>query len=181
MSYSRRQFLKLSISTISVLSTGLNFDVEKARAAGYELKLKGTTEYPNICHFCSGGCGVIVHVRDNKLINLEGDPDHPTNKGSLCPKGAALGQVRGNARRITQPRYRAPGAKDWQPISWDAAIDKIAGKIKETRDKNWIPDTHRTDAIGILGCAELDNEECYILTKFIRTIGSNYNEHQARV
>ena len=181
MSFSRRQFLQRSIATVSILSTGLNFDVEQAKAAGQELKLKGTTEYPNICHFCSGGCGVIVHVRDNKLINLEGDPDHPTNKGSLCPKGAALGQVRGNTRRITKPLYRAAGAKDWQPISWDAAINKIAARIKETRDAKWNGPMHRTDAIGILGCAELDNEESYILTKFIRTIGSNYNEHQARI
>ena len=181
MSYSRRQFLKLSVTTITVLSTGLNFDAEKARAEGYELKLKGTTEYPNICHFCSGGCGVIAYVRDGALVNLEGDPDHPTNKGSLCPKGAALGQMRGTARRITQPRYRAPGAKEWQPISWEQAVDKIAKKTKDVRDTTWIEDGHRTDAIGILGSAELDNEECYLLTKFIRTIGSNYSEHQARV
>jgi formate dehydrogenase major subunit len=181
MDLSRRQFLKLSISTATVLGTGLNFDMNQAKAAAGELKLRGATEYPNICHFCSGGCGVIAHVRDGNLINLEGDPDHPTNKGSLCPKGAALGQVRGNARRITKPLYRAPGAKEWQPISWEQAIDKIARKTKETRDANWIEEAHRTDAIGILGCAEMDNEECYILTKYIRTIGSNYSEHQARV
>lgn len=181
MSFSRRQFLQRSLATASILGAGLDFDLARAKAAGLELKLKQAKEFPNICHFCSGGCGVIVHVQNNKLINLEGDPDHPTNKGSLCPKGAALGQVRGNQRRITKPLYRAPGAKEWQSLSWDAAMDKIAVRIKETRDKTWHATAHRTDAIGVLGCAELDNEECYILTKFIRTIGSNYNEHQARV
>jgi formate dehydrogenase major subunit len=181
MDFSRRQFLKLSVSTVSILSTGLHFDTKKAKATGYTLKLHDATEYPSICHFCSGGCGVIVHVRDGNLVNVEGDPDHPTNKGTLCPKGAALGQVRGNARRITKPLYRAPGKKDWQEISWETAFDKIAGKIKEVRDSTWLPATNSTDAIGLLGSAELDNEECYLMTKFIRTIGSNYNEHQARV
>lgn len=181
MSLSRRQFLKLSGSTLAILASGLNFDVEEAKAAGYSLKLREAKEYTSICHFCSGGCGIILHVRDGNLINLEGDPDHPTNKGSLCPKGAALGQVRDNSRRITKPMYRAAGAKEWQDISWEAAIDKIANKIKDVRDANWIASANRTDAIGLLGSAELDNEECYIMTKFIRLMGSNYNEHQARV
>lgn len=181
MTLSRRQFIKLSVSTVGVLASGLNFDVNEARAAGYSLKLSDATEYPSICHFCSGGCGIILHVRDQKLINLEGDPDHPTNKGSLCPKGASLGQVRENLRRILKPLYRPPGGKEWQEISWEAAIDKIAGKIKEVRDNNWIAAGNRTDALGLLGSAELDNEECYIMTKFIRLMGSNYHEHQARV
>lgn len=163
------------------MAAGLDWDLEKARAAGYALKLREATEYPSICHFCSGGCGLILHVREGKLINLEGDPDHPTNKGSLCPKGAALGQVRDNPRRILKPLFRPAGGREWQEISWDAAIDKIAKKLKEVRDATWISGAHRTDAIGMLGSAELDNEECYIVTKFIRLMGSNYNEHQARV
>jgi len=181
MALSRRQFIKLSVSTITVLSTGLPFETEKARAIGYDLKLRNATEYPSICHFCSGGCGIILHVRDEKLINLEGDPDHPTNKGSLCPKGVALGQVRENPNRILSPLYRPPGGKEWQPISWDAAIEKIANKIKTVRDTTWMKEASRTDSLGLLGSAELDNEECYIMTKFIRLMGSNYNEHQARV
>ncbi|MBP2627559.1 MAG: formate dehydrogenase, alpha subunit [Firmicutes bacterium] len=181
MTLSRRQFIKLSVSTITVLSTGLPFEAEKARAIGYNLKLRNATEYPSICHFCSGGCGIILHVRDEKLINLEGDPDHPTNKGSLCPKGAALGQVRENPNRILNPLYRPPGGKEWQPISWEAAIEKIANKIKTVRDTTWMNEVSRTDSLGLLGSAELDNEECYIMTKFIRLMGSNYNEHQARV
>lgn len=181
MNLSRRQFIKLSGSTLAILSAGLNFDVEEAKATGYALKLRDTTEYPSICHFCSGGCGIILHVREENLINLEGDPDHPTNKGSLCPKGAALGQVRGNPRRIMNPMYRAAGASEWQDISWEAAIDKIAHKIKDVRDNHWLANINCTDALGLLGSAELDNEECYIMTKFIRLMGSNYNEHQARV
>lgn len=181
MVLSRRKFIKLSLSTVSVLAAGFELDSEQVKAASYTLKLQDATEYPSICHFCSGGCGIILHVREGKLINLEGDPDHPTNKGSLCPKGAALGQVRDNPRRIVKPLYRPPGGTEWQEISWETAIDKIARKIMSVRDNNWIASANRTDALGLLGSAELDNEECYIMTKFIRLMGSNYNEHQARV
>jgi formate dehydrogenase major subunit len=181
MALSRRQFIKLSVSTSGILATGLGFDMEQAQAEGFQLKIRDSAEYPSICHFCSGGCGIILHVRNDQLVNLEGDPDHPTNKGSLCPKGAALGQVRNNPRRILNPLYRPAGGKEWQEISWDAALDKIARKLKETRDANWIPAANRTDAIGVLGSAELDNEECYLVQKFTRLMGSNYNEHQARV
>jgi formate dehydrogenase major subunit len=181
MILSRRQFIKLSVSTMTVLSAGLPFEAEKAHATGYTLKLHDATECPSICHFCSGGCGIVLHVRNEQLINVEGDPDHPTNKGSLCPKGASLGQVRGNPRRILTPMYRPAGGKEWQPMSWEAAVDKIANKIKTVRDTTWMAETNRTDALGLLGSAELDNEECYIMTKFIRLMGSNSNEHQARV
>ena len=181
MIISRRQFLKLSGSTLAVLTAGLEINVQEVRAAGYNLKIKDAKEVPSVCHFCSGGCGLILHVQNGKIINLEGDPDHPTNKGSLCPKGAALGQVRDNPRRVTKPLYRAPGSKEWKEISWEDATNKIAAKVKEVRDANWIAGANRTDAIGALGSAEIDNEECYLLTKFIRTLGSNYNEHQARI
>ena len=181
MSISRRHFLKLSGTTLAVLAAGLEVAVPKLHAAGRKLKLKDAKEVPNVCHFCSGGCGLILHVRNDEIVNLEGDPDHPTNKGSLCPKGAALSQVRKNPQRVTKPKYRAPGSKEWKEISWEEATDKIAAKIKHVRDASWVPAANRTDAIGALGSAEIDNEECYILTKFIRTIGSNLNEHQARV
>ena len=181
MNISRRHFLKLSGSTLAVLAAGLDINVQEAKAASYTLKIKDAKEVPSICHFCSGGCGLILHVQNDQVINLEGDPDHPTNKGSLCPKGAALSQVRSNPRRVTKPQYRAPGSKEWKEISWDEATTKIAAKIKEVRDTTWIAAGNRTDAIGALGSAEIDNEECYMLTKFIRTLGSYYNEHQARI
>lgn len=164
-----------------MLAGGLGVDTGAARTEGFSLKLRGAKEVPSICHFCSGGCGLLLSVRDDKLVNLEGDPDHPTNQGTLCPKGAALGQVRGNPRRVTTPLYRAPGSDKWQEISWDNALDKIAAKIKDVRDKTWLADGNRTDAIGVLGSAEIDNEESYLLTKFTRLIGSVYIEHQARV
>jgi len=181
MNISRRRFLQLSGSTMAVLTAGLDINLQEAQAAGYNLKIKDAKEVPGNCHFCSGACGLIMHVQNDQVINLEGDPDHPTNKGSLCPKGSALFQVRNNPRRITKPLYRAPGSKEWQEISWEDATTRIAAKVKEVRDANWIAADNRTDAIGVLGSAEIDNEENYLLTKFIRTIGSNYNEHQARV
>lgn len=180
MQVSRRQFLKLS-AALTVLATGLGLDVNAARAEGYRLKISETREVPSICHFCSGGCGVLLSVQGDTLVNLEGDPDHPTNQGTLCPKGAALGQVRGNPRRITRPLYRPAGAADWQEISWEEAMDKIAAKVKTVRDQTWQDEGHRTDAIGVLGSAEIDNEESYLLTKFTHLLGSVYIEHQARV
>jgi formate dehydrogenase major subunit len=181
MRLNRRQFIKLSASTMAVLAAGLGVDESAARAAGQSWKLKDTKQVPAVCHFCAGGCGIIVHTKDDEVINIEGDPDHPTNQGSLCPKGAALGKVRHNPKRVTKPMYRAAGSTKFEEISWDNAIDKIANKVKEVRESTWNESANRTDAIGVFGSAEIDNEECYLVTKLSRLIGVQYLEHQARM
>ena len=181
MNVNRRQFLKLSASAMAVLAAGLGVDEKAAKAAGQSWKLQGTKEVPAICHFCAGGCGIIVHTKGDEVINIEGDADHPANQGSLCPKGAALGKVRHNPKRVTKPLYRAPGSAKFEEISWDAAIDKIAKKISDVRESTWNEAANRTDAIGIFGSAEIDNEECYLVTKMSRLIGTQYLEHQARM
>lgn len=196
MDVSRRGFLKLSGLSVAALATGLGFDPAAAQAAGYGLKIEGSKQIPSICHFCSGGCGMLLYVKDGKLIHLEGDPDHPTNEGTLCPKAASLRSVAYSPDRVTKPRRRAPGAKDWEEISWEEALDRVAKKVKEVRDTTWkaseqIPNAktgqpetfavNRTEGIAFLGSAEVDNEESYLISKFCRIIGTPYNEHQARI
>jgi formate dehydrogenase major subunit len=168
---------------------------QDVRAATKDLKLSGAKEFTTACNFCSCGCGMVCHVRDGKLLNLEGDPDHVINQGALCSKGAAMRATHESDQRIREPMYRAPGSDKWQKISWDEALDKIAKKIQTTRDANWIATekvkgkdgveaewkVNRTDAIGFLGGAQNTNEECYLFSKMARLFGTAYVEHQARL
>ncbi len=192
MKLSRRSLLKSS----GVLSAGLalgelGFDVKKVSAAAKkESRIKNAKEFTSICTFCSCGCGMLCHVKDGKLINLEGDPDHIINEGALCSKGSAMAAIPNSDQRIKTPLYRAPGSDKWQPISWDEAIAKVAGKFKETREKHWIATekdgeqeftVNRTDAISFMGGAQNNNEECYLMAKMTRLLGTDFVEHQARL
>jgi len=187
----RREFLKLSgVLGASLALSEFGFNTPKIEASTKEFKLANSKEFTSICTFCSCGCGMICHVKDDKLINLEGDPDHIINEGSLCSKGASMQVVPNSDQRVKTPLYRAPGASEWTEISWDEAIDRVAKKYKEVRDKHWIENevingetfnVKRTDAIGIIGGAQNNNEECYLMTKFARATGVVYYEHQARL
>ncbi len=191
MKLSRRSFIKLVGATGAGLSlTNWGFDVQPLEAASNECRIHGAREYTSICNFCSCGCGMICHVRDGKLINLEGDPDHVISRGSLCSKGASQYQVPYAKHRGTTPLYRAPGSDRWEEIDWDTAINKIAQKMKDTRDDHWIAEetiggktykVNRIDALGFLGGAQVNNEECYLFTKMSRALGASFIEHQARV
>ena len=152
-------------------------------------------EKTTICCYCGVGCGAIAAADSSKVINIEGDPDHPINEGTLCSKGQALAQFRtvdgkDNPWRLTKPLYRAAGGTAWQEKDWDWTINAIADKIKATRDANWKStvtvgattyNVNRTDAIGCFGGGELDNEECYLLVKMARALGLVYIEHCARI
>ncbi len=183
MNLSRRQFLKLSGLT-SALLTGVSLP---AAADSSPPRLKWTQETATICPYCAVGCGIIVGSREGRVVNTEGDPDHPINRGALCSKGSTLRQLVNSDRRITQPLYRAPGAADWQPVSWGWALDEIARRIKHTRDATWQETdaggrvVRRTEAIASVGSAALDNEECVLLIKALRSMGLVYIEHQARI
>ena len=185
MILSRRHFLKLGGTASTVLAVGLY--PEPVVAAARSTDVKWTEETATICPYCAVGCGIIVGTRDGKVVNTEGDPDHPINQGSLCSKGGTLKQLANSDRRITQPMYRAPGASEWQEVEWDWALDEIAKRVKQTRDANWIEtDTdgrlvRRTEAIAHVGSAALDNEECSLLIKALRSMGLVYIEHQARI
>ena len=196
MEVTRRGFLKLSggLSMVAMAS-GLGIDTALAESRGFALKIEGSTKITSICHFCSGGCSLLLHIIDGKLVHLEGDPDSPVNEGTLCSKASSLEQVAYAEHRPKTPLYRAPGATEWQSITWHDAIERIAKKTKEVRDKTWTatdevtnPDgtkttvtVNRAEGIGVLGSAEIDNEESYLLSKFARLIGSPYHEHQARI
>ena len=200
MGVSRRDFLKISGSTLLLgqMAAPASAD-EQVR----ESKIKGAKETRTVCPYCSVGCGIIVHTKDGKLVNVEGDPEHPINEGTLCPKGASISQLVQNELRVQKPMYRAPGADSFKEVEWGWALDQIAKKVKDTRDrtfkltsKNKVkekqPDgteievekeftVNRTDAIAHVGSAALDNEECYLLQKMMRSFGLVYIEHQARI
>ncbi|HSN91834.1 MAG TPA: hypothetical protein VLS93_11455 [Anaeromyxobacteraceae bacterium] len=165
-------------------------DAQELQTAAGSMKLTGAKEVTSACNFCSCGCGMICHVKDGKLLHLEGDPDHVVNQGGLCSKGAAMGSTHDSPQRLRAPRFRAAGSDRWQEISWDEALDRLARKIKATRDATWIATekvgdaefrVNRTDAIGFLGGAQNTNEECYLFSKMARLFGTAYVEHQARL
>jgi formate dehydrogenase major subunit len=201
MAVSRRDFLKISGSSVVLGSLGINLDPAKAYAQG--LRIKDAKQAYTVCPYCSVGCGILVYTKDGKVVNTEGDPDHPINEGTLCSKGASLYQVINNDKRLLKPRYRAAGASEWKEVEWDWALDEIAKRVKDTRDKTFkvtskskvkekMPDgteedvekdfvVNRTDSIAHVGSAALDNEECYMLQKLMRSWGLVYIEHQARI
>jgi formate dehydrogenase major subunit len=192
MKLSRRDFLKLSGATTGslLLPTGAAL---AAKGKTFPLH-KPIGETPTICCFCAVGCGAIVASAprpDGKLevVNLEGDPDHPINQGTLCCKGQALAQINLDVgkKRLTKPLYRAPGSSEWEEKSWEWAIEEIAKRIKATRDQHFIVQddegrtVNRLEAIASLGGAALDNEECSLIVKAMRALGLVYIEHQARI
>ena len=187
MELNRRDFLKLSASGLgATVAFGLLPD-RTAMAAPREFPLKKRGRETNtICCYCAVGCGAIVAAYEDGIVKIEGDPDHPINEGALCSKGLAMSQIhqvngKPNPFRLTKPLYRAPNAIDWEEKSWGWMIDTIAERVKATRDKYWIDEASRTDAIASLGGGELDNEECYLLAKMNRALGVAYLEHCARI
>jgi formate dehydrogenase major subunit len=165
-------------------------DVPALRASAETLKLSKISEFTTSCNFCSCGCGMVAAVRDDKLITLEGDYDHVVNRGSLCVKGMSMFPTHTSPQRNQRPRYRAPGSDRWTDITWEDAIQRIAQKIRATRDATWIATerigdrevpVNRTDGFAFMGGAQNTNEECYLFQKAARLLGTVYVEHQARL
>jgi formate dehydrogenase major subunit len=183
----RKDFLKLSGAGIGA-TVALGFipnQTVMATPKEFHLKKK-LKETPTICCYCAVGCGAIVTAYEDGIIKVEGDPEHPVNEGKLCPKGLAMSQIHQvdgeiNPLRLTKPLYRAPNADTWEEKSWDWIINTIARRVKSTRDSYWNVKASRTDAIASLGGGELDNEECYLLSKMNRALGIVYLEHCARI
>ncbi len=188
MELSRRDFLKAGGAGLGgiVIWQALGSKGGSASSRGFTLDKK-IGEKTTICPFDGSGCGFIVAAENGKVVNIEGDPEHPINHGAGCAKGAAIRQLAAdNPRRLSKVLYRRPGGTDWEEKEWDWAITQIAQKIKATRDANWIEKdegytANRTEAIACLGGAALDNEECYLLVKMARALGLVYIEHQARI
>ncbi len=190
MGISRRQFLQGGALAGAALA--LSGKPGEASVDAPELRTRGLKSTTTICPFCSVGCGLIVHTRDGKVVNAEGDPQHPINQGALCPKGGALFQIANNERRLQKVMYRAPGSDKWEEKSWEWALERIARRMKETRDRSFRKTelnrkdnrsyvVNRTDGMAFFGGAGLDNEECYLWTKFARAMGVSQLEHQARL
>ncbi len=191
MDVTRRTFLKLSAGFslgTAFGGLGLNFTALEARAA--EFKLKQTKQTTSICCYCSVGCGLIVSTSESKngrAVNVDGDPDHPINEGSLCAKGSSTWQLAENGRRPKKPLYRAPGSDKWQEVEWDYALTEIAKRVKRDRDAGFMAKdaagnlVNRTESIASFGSAALDNEECWALQAMMRSLGLIYIEHQARL
>jgi formate dehydrogenase major subunit len=179
----RRQLLK-GLTTGTVALGALSPSV--GSAAMPLLKTRGATETTTVCPFCGVGCGQVVSTRNGHVINIEGDAGHPISEGTLCSKGAAAIQVVNNPRRLQKVLYRAPRGKVWEEKTWDWALERIAARLKETRDKSFQTTVNghtvnRTEAIACLGGSALDNEEAYLLVKLMRALGLVYVEHQARL
>lgn len=189
MKITRRSFLKVSGATAAGMALGsLGFDLSPIAAYAQTLRIREAKETTTICPYCAVGCGIIVHTRDGKIINTEGDPDHPINEGALCSKGGSVFQLtHNNENRLTKPLYRAPYATEWQEVTWEFALDKIAERTKEARDKDFEDKNakgevvNRTSTLASVGSAAMDNEECYIYQKFLRSLGLVHIEHQARI
>ena len=187
MDISRRNFLKLSGGAAAAAGVAGADLVRPSEARAHDLPIADAKQTTTICPYCAVGCGIIVHTKDGKVINTEGDPDHPINEGTLCSKGAALYQWVNNPKRLTNPKYRAAGSDKWEDKGWDWTLDEIAKRIKSTRDKTFVKKNakgqvvNRTDGIASVGSAALDNEECYMLQKWLRSLGLVYIEHQARI
>ena len=193
---SRRDFLKFTGGGFALGGMmALGADLSPAVARARTLKIEGATEVPSICPYCAVGCGTIVSVKNNQIINIEGNPDSPINHGSLCPKGAASFQLAVNPLRTTKVKYRPPGGTEWEERPLDWAMERIAQLVKKTRDENWVEtfrtkdkegkDVERrvnhTPAIASLGGATLDNEWNYIQLKLMRALGVIWIENQARI
>ena len=179
----RRQFLKgLTTGTVAIGALSQS----GCGPAVPPLKTRGATATTTVCPFCGVGCGQVVSTRSGNVINIEGDPGHPISEGTLCSKGAAGIQVVNNSRRLQKVLYREPNGAAWEEKSWDWALERIAARVKETRDKTFKTTVdgrvvNRTEAIACLGGSALDNEEAYLLVKLMRALGLVYIEHQARL
>ena len=190
---SRREFLKLTALGAGAIGVSeLGFDLAQAYEVRQQLRIAGATESHSICPYCAVGCSLIAFTRKNpdgsvRLLQIEGDPDSPVNEGRLCPKGATAMELANSVRRVEHPLYRSPGATEWQTVSWDFVLDKIAQNIKASRDRTFVTTdgkgntVNRCQGIAFAGGATFSNEEGYFASKVLRGLGLVYLEQQARV
>jgi formate dehydrogenase major subunit len=191
MDLTRRGFLKATAvgSTIA-----LGFDVARAKAEMREFKISRTTETRSICPYCAVSCGVIIHTLGDKsrnavasVVHVEGDPDNPISRGSLCPKGITLKDDITHANRLLKPKVRRPASDKWEDISWDEAISKIARHIKTTRDRTFVAKNakgevvNRTPGMAMIGGCTDTNEFNFLQWKVVTALGVPYRDTQARV
>jgi formate dehydrogenase major subunit len=193
MDASRRDFLKLAAVGGSAAAV-FGFDLQPAYAELRTLKIARANETRSTCPYCAVGCGIIIYTIGDRAknvtaqaVHVEGDPDHPTNRGTLCPKGSSLQQDIINDRRLLKPQVRRPGGTDWEDISWGQAISEIGERIKKTRDETFIEKdaagktVNRLETVGWIGGCTDTNEFNYLVVKAMRALGVVRMENQARV
>jgi formate dehydrogenase major subunit len=188
MGITRRTFIKGLGSGITALGlSDVIFTRSGWAVAVHPAKTKDTQVTTSICPFCGVGCGLVANTKGGKLINVEGDPDHPINQGSLCSKGQAVFEVVTSPRRLKKVHYRAPGSDHWEEKPLDWAIQTLAQRVKATRDAAFTAKSatgvpvNRTEALAAIGGSTLNNEECYLITKLSRALGIVFLETQARL
>jgi formate dehydrogenase major subunit len=191
----RRQFFKVTGATLAGSSlTLLGAAPMPALAEVRQYKLARMTETRNTCPYCSVACGVLMYSlgdgaknAEPRILHIEGDPDHPVNRGTLCPKGAALTDFINSPNRLKYPEYRKPGSDKWERMSWDDALDRIARLMKDDRDANFIERNEAGQTVnrwlttGMLAASASSNEVAYITHKVIRSLGALGFDNQARV
>jgi formate dehydrogenase major subunit len=197
MELSRRQFLAgagagIAGTTLGALGFG---DVEVAYAAAIRpFKLAGTTETRNTCTYCAVACGIIMYSKGNlskgekaEIVHIEGDVDHPVNRGTLCPKGAALLDMVHSETRLKYPMIRKPGSNKFERVSWNEALDRVARLMKDDRDQNIVVKNNdgvtvnRWTTTGFLAASASSNEAAFVTYKTVRSAGMVVFDNQARV
>lgn len=197
MELDRRSFIKLSGAGLAATSIGaLGFGAagEALAASVRPFKLARATETRNTCTYCAVACGILIYSTGDRaknakasIIHIEGDPDHPVNRGTLCPKGAALLDVVHAPTRVQYPMVRAPGSNEFKRITWDDALDRIARLMKEDRDKNFVAKNaagatvNRWTSTGMLAASVTSNETAFLTWKVARSFGMVVFDNQARV
>jgi len=192
MKVSRRSFLQLS--ALGAGAGALGLDLSPAYAAVRQLKIQDAKEFKTVCPYCAVGCGTIAYVHGsgglntvNSVIHVEGDPDSPINGGTLCPKGASQMQLAMSPRLQKSPLLRKAGSSEWESVDWDTAMDWLADRFKESRDRTFVTTdsqgrtVNRCDGIAWVGSATIANEDAYLVTKLTRGLGLVYIDHQARI
>ncbi len=190
----RRQFFKIcsaGVATSSAVGLGLSPGVAVAEVRAF--KLARTTETRGTCPYCSVSCGVLMYsktdeaTKKTKIIHIEGDPDHPVNKGSRCPKGAGLLDMVHSPNRLLHPEVREPGSKEWKKISWEDALNRVARLMKADRDANFVEKNdkgvpvNRWNTTSLLVSSASSNESGYALVKMARGLGMVALDTQARI
>lgn len=197
MAVTRRQFMKVSAAGLAASSVGaLGFvGAGEALAAGVRpFKLERTTETRNTCPYCSVSCGVLIYSIGDRsknakpaIVHIEGDPDHPVSRGTLCPRGAASLDFIRSPLRLKYPMHRKPGSDKFERVSWDFALDRVAALMKEDRDKNFVTKNrdgttvNRWLTTGFFGTSAQSNEAGYLVYKLVRSTGILALEDQARI
>ena len=191
----RRRFLAVTGASLAGSSLALmGFSPSVALAEVREFKLARAKETRNTCPYCAVACGILMYGLGDEaknaqasIIHIEGDPDHPVNRGTLCPKGAGLLDFVHSPSRLLYPEYRAPGSDHWQRISWDEALGKIAKHLKDDRDQNFVAKTpegltvNRWTSTAMLAASAGSNEVGYLTHKVMRSMGMLAFDNQARV